>query len=117
MDHIKVKIFLMWLFGRNKSKQSDNLICPACIYCGCSDTYVLSNSNSVTGSPIKIWRGKRYLTCKCRKCLKIFYTEENSDNVIGGYSEENNLIEDEEQLSRAEEELKRQTDEEDDRRY
>lgn len=64
---------------------------------------------------VKVWRGQRYITCRCFDCRRDFYSQEPP----GGITEDAILYDDaidEEELQAAEEELRRQMAEEKDRR-
>ncbi|UCD08632.1 MAG: hypothetical protein JSU79_09765 [Dehalococcoidales bacterium] len=66
---------------------------------------------------IRIWRGQRYVTCKCLDCGREFYIEESTQDVEELILSDDSFIADEDELLAAEEEVKRQADEEDDRRF
>lgn len=72
-----------------------------------------------TGEPdyIRIWRGQRYLTCRCSKCGHDFYAEEPQQGLEGLVLPGDRMIDDEDELREAEEEIKRRADEEGDHRY
>ncbi len=105
----------MWLFKKKKSRPIEKPAGIICVHCGSDDTIVMAGTSSESSSPVKVWRGERYVTYKCRSCQRLFYSEESIGHIADNSS--NRLIEDEDQLRTAEEELKRMTDKESDRRY
>jgi len=106
----------MWPFKKknNKVKQSNDI---HCVYCG--SKYILKVINETNNSLnlVTVWRGQRYLTCKCKSCNRYFYIDEADRHLIDLSSTSDMMIEDEEQLKLAEEELKQQADTENDHRY
>ena len=66
---------------------------------------------------IRVWRGQRYITCKCLDCGREFYIEESAQDIEESFFSDESYVADEDELLAAEEELKRQTDEEGDRRF
>jgi hypothetical protein len=65
---------------------------------------------------IKIWRGQRYLTCRCLNCGQDFYTEEPGVELPEAVLTHDEIVDDEEELRAAEDELKKRTQDEKDRR-
>jgi hypothetical protein len=104
----------MWPF-KKISRPNKKPAGITCVHCGSEDTIIISDTSSESSSPVKIWRGERYVTYKCRSCQRLFYSEEPSGGISNNSSSK--IIEDEDQLHTAEEELKRMTDNEGDRRY
>ena len=105
----------MWLFKKQKSGTTKKPSCFTCVHCGSEDTLVISDVSSEFSSPVKVWRGQRYVIHKCQSCQRLFYSDEPSEGIVDNFS--NRLVEDETQLRIAEEELKRMTENRDDRRY
>jgi DNA-directed RNA polymerase subunit RPC12/RpoP len=105
----------MWPFKKKKAGPNEKPAGIICVHCGGEDTIIISDTSSESSSPVKVWRGERYVTYKCRSCQRLFYSEEPSGGIANNSSSK--IIEDEDQLRNAEEELKRITDNEDDRRY
>ncbi len=105
----------MKFFKWRKNKTNPEQQSLPCSYCSSTDTVILSGSLSEYSHPVKVWRGERYITCRCRTCGKIFYVQVTSETT--GISEGNRMIEDEDELHEAEKELKRKSDDEGDHRY
>jgi hypothetical protein len=105
----------VWPFKRNKKNKSDrNEI--ACTFCGGSNTLVNAYQGGDNPNPVRTWRGRRYLTCRCLDCGLDFYTAEPSGGLPPGARTDEDLI-DEEALQAAEDALKRQAEDENDRRF
>ena len=106
----------MWPFRKKKARKNNQLR-PLCQYCGSYNTKVSSSLATEQPEYIRIWRGQRYVTCKCLDCGREFYIEEPSQDIEEIILSDDSFIADEDELQAAEEELRRQIDEEDDRRY
>ena len=106
----------MWPFRRKKANPKTQWSCPPCPHCKSTHTEVITRQDTNQTDYIKIWRGQRYLTCRCLDCGRDFYTQEPADRLA-----EDAIITDEtineEELRAAEDELKRQTEEDGDHRY
>jgi DNA-directed RNA polymerase subunit RPC12/RpoP len=106
----------MWPFKRKKQNQQPESGL-SCTYCGSKDTVVKSSHGSEQLDYIRVWRGQRFVTCRCLNCQREFYANEPQSGLKEETLSSDNMIDDEEDLRAAEEELKRQIEEEDDRRY
>lgn len=107
----------MWPFIRKKASQHSQPR-PPCPYCKSDNTTVISyNHGTEEPKYIKIWRGQRYVTCRCSECGKEYYTPEPVKSIEAEFLSGGDIIDDEDELLAAEEELKRQLDEEGDRRF
>jgi len=96
----------MWLIKKKKQNKSTIL---KCIYCG--------NHNSKLLNRTVVWRGQRYIVCKCKSCNRSFYMDESGKDIIDLLSTNDTLVENEELLNSAEEELKHQADIDGDHRF
>jgi hypothetical protein len=106
----------MWIFRRKKVNPESSESSPLCSYCQSRHTRVIAYHGSDRPDYVRIWRGQRYITCKCLDCGQDFYIEEPPDGLADRLIEEDTMIEDEEELQAAEDELKRQNEEDGDHR-
>jgi transcriptional regulator NrdR family protein len=106
----------MWPFKRKNS--TDKSVSPGlqCPHCQSTDTKVITHHGTDEASYVKIWRGQRYVTCRCLSCGQDFYTEDAGD-IIETELNNDDSIDDPQALQAAENELKRQVDDEDDRMF
>ena len=107
----------MWPFKRKKHEV--NAPGPAAVRCSCcgsSRVRVITHHGGAEENYVRVWRGRRYLTCRCTDCGKDIYLEDPADVEINGLIDDDAAVDDEDALLRAEEELKRQIEENDDRR-
>jgi hypothetical protein len=106
----------MWPFKRKKPSREADLACIPCPYCRTSDTKIITHHGSGEADYVRVWRGQRYITCRCLNCGQDFYTEE-SGAMAEVELNNDDLIDDAEALRKAEDDLKRQVDDEDDRTF
>ena len=106
----------MWFIKHKKLKPENSGFSPSCAYCNSTNTKVVTRYNAETPDYVKIWRGQRYITCRCFNCGKDFYTNEPEEglNEEAMYADE--IVSDPEELRAAEEELVRDIQDTDDRR-
>ncbi|HXY75166.1 MAG TPA: hypothetical protein VEH58_07550 [Dehalococcoidales bacterium] len=103
----------MKIFRFNKppdNTKKQNLPCPKC---GSKNTGTIVDGDSSQADYVKVWRGKKYFSWKCRDCGHDFYGEAPTENE----PQNNDLyLEpiDKAALKAAENELKKQADEDDD---
>ena len=64
---------------------------------------------------VRIWRGSRYLTCRCTDCGQNFYAEAGGEPADDAVLDDR-IVDDEEALRAAEDELKKEADDEGDHR-
>jgi len=105
----------MWPFKKHKTKSSTKWVSPNCPNCNSTQTGIISFQDSNQTDYVRVWRGQRFVTCRCFACGKDFYVPE----PITGVSTDSIVTDDGidfEELRLAEEELKRKTEEDDDRR-
>ena len=107
----------MWLFKRKKNQPKSTRPGPECTFCRSTNTLVISLHGSETPSPVKTWRGQRYLTCRCLDCGQDFYSEAPPGETQLETPEDERLIDNEEELKAAEAELKKEIQENDDRMF
>jgi hypothetical protein len=104
----------MWPFKGNKSSQysnSSDLVCP---HCKSSETKVVTHHGGGEAAGVKVWRGQRYVPCRCLSCGQDFYAEDK-DNIVEIELDNDDIIDDAAALQAAENELKRQVEENNDR--
>ncbi len=65
---------------------------------------------------IRIWRGQRYVACKCLDCGKEFYLEEPPEGLAVEFTNSDEIIENESELQAAEDEVRRKVEEDGDHR-
>jgi hypothetical protein len=106
----------MWPFKRKKPEAKSTDSSNRCSCCGSPHIRVITHHGGAEDNHIRVWRGRRYLTCRCTDCGKDFYLEEPSAVEIDGLVDDDSMIDDEEALRSAENELKKQIDEDGDRR-
>ncbi len=105
-------------FFRRKPKGKESLPARAtCPYCGSINTGLVTHHGNDTPDYVRVWRGQRYLTCRCFACGRDFYREEPAAGVPDEAIDDGRLIDDEEALRRAEEELRKQSEDNDDRMF
>ena len=88
-----------------------------CSYCGSTNTIVTSYHGNDHPDYIRVWKGQRFITCKCLNCGQSFYASEPKEGLSEQIQADDSLIYDEDALLAAEEELKRQSDEDDDHTF
>jgi hypothetical protein len=105
----------MWPFKRKKDRQKTAGKGTSCSFCGSTSTIVIAGPGEEQPN-VKIWRGQRYLTCRCLTCGRDFYADEPAGGLPAEVLEHDSIIDDEEELRAAEEELKKRTEDDRDRR-
>ena len=105
----------MWPFKRKKINKISQTHAPKCSHCQGTNTKVITNFEAEQPDCLRVWRGKRYLTCRCLDCGLDFYAELPAKGLPHDMIDDQ-LIADEEALRAAEEELKKQVQEEGDLR-
>jgi hypothetical protein len=104
----------MWPFRRNKDKEIQQPgFTPTCPYCGSTDTRARSYSKVDQPDYIRVWRGQRYITCKCSDCGRNFYFKEPPHGITEEAILGDRIVEDGDELRSAEEEVRRKTEKED----
>jgi hypothetical protein len=98
----------MWPFKRKKDNIENKVFVIQCPDCKSSHIRIKGNDG-------KVWRGDRYLSCRCLNCGRDFYAEEPAGWSSDYLLEEEELIDNEDELLAAEEELRREAEENDDR--
>lgn len=106
----------MWPFRHKKRDLKNRPSGPACSNCGSTNTRVITHHGTDHPDYVRVWKGQRFLTCRCFACGKDFYARESVSENTDGIIPEDQLIDDEEALHEAEDEIKRQVREDDDRR-
>ena len=106
----------MWPFGKKNVGQHSRLGLP-CSHCGSTNTVVISYHGSDHPDYIKVWRGQRFVTCKCLDCGQNFYATEPKEGLGEQFQADDSIVYDENQLLEAEKELKRQANEDGDHTY
>jgi transcriptional regulator NrdR family protein len=106
----------MWPFKRKKLIEN-KLPVPACPHCGSKNIRVVSSDKSEQPDYIKVWRGQRYVKCRCLDCGRDFNTGELAPELAEKLLTDENMVSDEDELQAAEEALKKQADEEGDHRF
>jgi hypothetical protein len=106
----------MWPFKNKKLIHKSGTSGPLCPHCKSIDTRVVTHHGGGDAAYVKIWRGQRYVTCRCLNCGQDFYAEEVG-NIVEIELNNNDGIDDPAALQSAEEALKRQIDEENDRMF
>jgi hypothetical protein len=106
----------MWPFKRKKVNREPQYFEPSCSHCRSQHTRIIDYHGSDQPDYTKIWRGQRYITCKCLDCGRDFYIEEPREILINDSVGNSEIIDDEEELQAAEDALKRQIEEDGDRR-
>jgi hypothetical protein len=110
-----LQYMVMWPFKRKKANRKPAGKGPPCSFCGSTQTIVVASAGE--GQPgVKIWRGQRYLTCRCLTCGRDFYADEPPEGLLSEVLEHDSIIDDEEELRAAEEDLKKRTEDDRDRR-
>ncbi len=107
----------MWFFKRKKKDQSFRQPGIACTSCLSMNTIVITHHGGDQANYIRVWRGQRYLTCRCQDCGQDFYADVPNDEIMEQVIENNRMVDDEEALRAAENELKREIDEQNDHRF
>ena len=107
----------MRFFKRKAKDQQPRQSGITCTSCRSMNTIVITHHGSDQASYVRVWRGQRYLTCRCQDCGQDFYAVVPVDEVLEQVIESDRLIDDEEALRAAEIELKREIDEEKDHRF
>ena len=105
----------MRLFKNKKEKQKHLQLGPTCPHCKSTNTVVLTDPINIQPY-IRIWRGQRFMTCRCLECGQDFYSKYISREHSYKPANEDDIIENEYLLRAAEEEIKKQVDDQDDRR-
>jgi hypothetical protein len=100
----------MGLFKRRKIARKQTSRDVPCSYCASTNTVLSAYHGSDHPDYIRVWRGSRFVTFKCRDCGKEFYVDESQVECL----DDDAVIYDEEALKEAEEELKREVEEQDD---
>ncbi len=106
----------MWPFKRNKPSHKSDSSGPPCPHCKSADTKVITHHGGGEAASVKVWRGQRYVTCRCLSCGQDFYTEETG-NIVEIELNNDETIDDAAALQVAEDELKRQSDDNNDRMF
>jgi hypothetical protein len=106
----------MWPFKHNNNSGRDGLPGPRCPECKSRNTRVITHHGTGEMDSVKVWRGQRYITCRCLDCGADFYTEDTG-NIVEIELDSDTAVDDLSALEAAEAELKRQIDEEDDRMF
>lgn len=106
----------MWFFRRKKGRQESRRAGPSCSFCQSTHTEVKARYNPDQPDYIRVWRGRRFMTCRCLDCGRDFYAEETAERPASTLMGEDEIVDDEEELRAAEEKLKRQVEDEGDRR-
>ena len=104
----------MWPFKSNKPSQNSNssdLVCP---HCKSSATKVVTHHGGGEVASVKVWRGQRYVTCRCLSCGQDFYAEDKG-KIVEIELNNDDEIDDVAALQAAEDELKREINENNDR--
>jgi hypothetical protein len=104
----------MRFFKRKKSNPEKAGFSPPCPNCLSNSTRIISQSRSEGADYVKIWRGQRYLTCRCSDCGKDFYAAEPAEGLTEESVPGDEIVSDPDELRAAEEELKREVEEEND---
>ena len=104
----------MWSFKRKKTDQKARLSGFQCPHCKGTHTGVINNQDNNQIDYIKIWRGHRFVNCRCLDCGRDFYSQEPSEGLTEDIFITDAII-NEDDLHAAEDEVKRQTNEDDDR--
>jgi hypothetical protein len=86
-----------------------------CTNCGSDHARVIVYHGTDHPDYVRVWKGRRFLTCRCADCGQEFYIEEprmgNNDPIFSN----DQMVDDEEALQAAEDDLKRQIWDENDR--
>jgi hypothetical protein len=106
----------VWPFKKEKKNTKPERTVLTCTFCGSRNTLLNAFQDGNEPNPVRTWRGRRYLTCRCLDCGRDFYIDEPGGGLPSNVRTDEDMI-DEEALQRAEDELKRQTDAEDDRMF
>ncbi|HXX59621.1 MAG TPA: hypothetical protein VEI27_02975 [Dehalococcoidales bacterium] len=103
----------MWLFKRKKPEGEDKSSSLPCPGCGSRNTGIIFDEENNHADNVKVWRGLRYFTWKCRDCGREFYGEAPADSDGENLDVYEGPV-DEAALKAAEDELKREADEDGD---
>ena len=106
----------MWPFKRKKKTEDRRWNGPGCTHCRSKHTIAVAGPGAGEADFVKIWRGQRYLTCRCLDCGQEFYADAPREGLPEEVLQHDGIPDDEDALREAEEELKRQIDESGDRR-
>ncbi len=106
----------MWPFKKQKKEKSAGDASISCTFCGSRRTLLNTYQGGDSPNPVRTWRGRRYLSCRCLDCERDFYIDEPQEGLPPGVPTDEDMI-DEEALKRAENEIKQQIDDENDRMF
>ncbi len=107
----------LWPFKRKSNPGTGKALPgPACTFCRSTHTLIINVHGDSFDSPVRTWRGRRYLTCRCLDCGKDFYGDAPAGETAPPPDEQRE-VDNEAELKAAEDELRREIDENDDRRF
>jgi len=106
----------MWLFKRKRMHTEQSKKHLPCPHCRSLNTGMIFDGDSLQADYVKVWRGKRYFSWRCRDCGNEFYGEAPESGSAANYDIDYGPV-DEETLKAAEVELKKQADEENDHTF
>ena len=101
----------MWPFKSKNKHTSESS--ARCTNCGSRNTEAASPRRP---DKLKVWRGQRYLTCRCFDCGKDFLVEEQAAVIQEKTVPGEEFIDNPDELEMAEEEIKREIEESGDHR-